>query len=101
MKRWKQLIFPGILALAFYVAIAGGEHSLMDARRARAELADKSTELLTVRHEIDSLHTWADSLRHDDDALERLARERYGFIRDGEYLYLISEGAEEEVPGGS
>ncbi len=99
MKRWKRLVFPGIVALALYVAVAGGEHSLMEAQRARAELAGKHAELLTVRHEIDSMHVWIDSLRHHDDALERLARERYGFIRDGEYLYRISDGAEEEVPG--
>ena len=35
-----------------------------------------------------------DSLRHSDAALERFARERWGFIRDGEYLYRISEPEE-------
>ena len=98
MKRWKGLVFPVLVAVAFYVAVAGGEHSLRDARRAEAELADKRAELLTVRHEIDSLRAWTDSLRHHDEALERLARERYGLIRDGEYLYRVSDGAEEEAP---
>lgn len=98
MKRWKRLVFPGIVAVAFYVAVAGGEHSLMDARQARSELEDRHADLRTVRHEIDSLRARIDSLQHHDDALERLARERYGFIRDGEYLYRISEGAEDEVP---
>lgn len=96
MKRWRRLVLPGLVAAAFYVAVAGGEHSLMEARRARGELADRRAELQTVRQEIDSLRSWMDSLRHHDEALERLARERYGFIRDGEYLYRISEGPEDE-----
>lgn len=93
MRGWKRLVFPGIVAVALYVAVAGGEHSLMDARRARAELAERHADLRTVQHEIDSLRARTDSLRNDDRVLERLARERYGFIRDGEYLYRISEGA--------
>ena len=98
MKGWKRLVFPGIVAVALYVGVAGGEHSLMDAHRARAERAERQAELRAVRHEIDSLGARIDSLRHHDGALERLARERYGLIRDGEYLYRISEGADRETP---
>ena len=100
MRGWKGLVFPVLVAVAFYVAVAGGEHSLMDARRAEMQLEGKRAEMLAARHEIDSLRAWVDSLQHHDDALERLARERYGLIRDGEYLYRVSEGAEEEVPDG-
>jgi len=98
MKGWRRLVFPGIVAVALYVAVAGGEHSLIDARRARAELAERHAELRAVRHEIDSLGARIDSLRFHDGALERLARERYGLIRDGEYLYRISDGADRETP---
>lgn len=98
MRRWKGLVFPGLVAISFYVAVAGGEHSLMDARRARADLAARHADLRAVRQEIDSMRAWIDSLRHHDDALERLARERYGFIRDGEYLYRVSDGPEDDSP---
>ncbi|MDE2793313.1 MAG: septum formation initiator family protein [Gemmatimonadota bacterium] len=98
MRRWRRLVFPGLVAIAFYVAVAGGEHSLMDARRATAELDDRHADLRAVRHEIDSMRARIDSLRHHDGALERLARERYGFIRDGEYLYRVSDGTEDEKP---
>ena len=101
MKRWKRLVFPGIVALALYLAVVGGEHSLMDARQARAELEARHAELRALRHEMDSLLARADSLRYHDDALERLARERYGLIRDGEYLYRISEPTGAEKPDGS
>lgn len=96
MRRWSRFFFPGVAVLAVYVGIEGGEYSLLEARRARAELADKRAELLVARQIIDSLSARIDSLRHHDETLERFARERYGFIRDGEYLYRISEGPETE-----
>ena len=92
MRRWKRLVFPGVLGLALYVGIAGGEYSLLEARRARTELADRRAALREARQRNDSLRARIDSLQHHDEALERFARERYGFIREGEYLYRISEG---------
>lgn len=91
MRWWRRLVFPGVLALALYVGVEGGEYSLLEARRARVELRDTSAELRIVRQRNDSLTARIDSLRHHDEALERLARERYGLIRDGEYLYRISD----------
>ena len=98
MRRWKGLVFPGLVAIAFYVAVAGGEHSLVDAQRASADLAARHADLHAVRQEIDSMRAWIDSLRYHDGALERLARARSGFIRDGEYLYRVSDGTEDEKP---
>lgn len=87
----KRLFFPCALVLALYIAVAGGEYSELDARRARAELESHRTRLPLARREIDSLRARIDSLQNHDEALERFARERYGFIRDGELLYRLSE----------
>ena len=86
-----RLIFSGFLAFAVYLAVAGGDHSIFEARQADTRLVARQAEIRSARHQIDSLRARIDSLQHSDDALERFARERYGFIRDGEYLYLISE----------
>lgn len=86
-----RFFFLGVLGLALYFALAGGDYSILDARRAEAELAAKRAEIEDVRREINSLRERIATLRNDDEALERFARERYGFIRDGEYLYRISE----------
>ena len=96
MRWWRRLVFPCTLALAVYVGVEGGEHTLPEARRAGAELAKRRAELRAARERNDSLRARIDSLRHDDGALERLARERYGFIRDGEYLYRISRSRDAE-----
>lgn len=92
----KRLIFPGVLGIAIYFAVAGGEYSVLELRRGEAELELRRAELPVVRRQIDSLRARIDSLRHHDEALERFARERYGFIRDGELLYRFSETPAEE-----
>jgi len=97
--RW--LVFLGLLALAGYFAVFGGEYSALDARRARAELAARRAEVTVEMRRIDSLRARIDSLQHNDEALERLARERYGLIRDGELLYRLTDTAWDEESEGS
>lgn len=87
----RRLISFGVLGLALYFVVAGGEYSILEARRADAELAARRAEIAAMRQEIDSLGGRIEALRNDDEVLERVARERYGFIRDGEYLYRITE----------
>ena len=87
----KRLVFPGVIGVALYFVVAGGEYSLLEERRAEKELEVRRQELPVVRREIDSLRARIDSLEHSDEVLERVARERYGFIRDGEVLYRLTD----------
>ena len=100
MDGLKRLVFPVLLVLAGYYAVFGGEHSWLDLRRARSAVAVESVELAEIRVEIDSLRARAESLENDPATLERLARERYGMIRDGEILYRFVDGAGEEGRNG-
>lgn len=100
----RRLIVLALLALAGYFAVWGGEYSVLDARRAKEELAARRAELPVVTRQIDSLSGRIEALRHDDEALERFARERYGLIRDGEFLYRVTEiqpdrPGEDDEPG--
>ena len=94
MERLKRLVFPALLGLAVYYAVFGGEHSLFDLRTARSAIETESVELAELRGEIDSLRSRIDSLESDSATLERIARERYGMIRDGEILYRFAEPAD-------
>src|SRR5439155_10358186 len=85
--RLTRLLLPAAVLLAGYYAVFGGEHSIMDLRRTRAARAAELVELGRVRAQNDSLRSLVDSLEHDPAMLERLARERFGLIRDGEVLY--------------
>ena len=93
------LLVAGVLALALYFAVLGGDYSVFEARQAEAQLAASRAEIRAVRHETESMRARIDSLQQSDEALERFARELYGFIRDGEYLYRISEPDEATEEG--
>ena len=91
MVKVRRLILPVLLGLAVYYAVFGGEYSLWELHRARREIDVQKGELAVLRQEIDSLRAWADSLQNDSATIERLARERYGMIREGEVLYRFAE----------
>lgn len=95
MGRLKKVLLPAVLLVGAYWAVFGGEYTVLDVYRARAARADEAQEVTRLEGAIDSLRARADSLEHDSKTLERIARERYGLIRDGEVLYRFapSDGA--------
>lgn len=93
----RRLILPVVAGIVLYYAVYGGEYSAFDLRAFRTDVEEAREELERVREETERLEARADSLASDDLALERVARERFGMIRDGEILYrFASETAEEE-----
>jgi cell division protein FtsB len=94
MGRIKKFLLPALLGLAVYYALFGGEYSLLELRRARTEIQAKELELAALTRTLDSLRAWVDSLQNDSATLERLARERFGLIRDGEILYRMAVPAD-------
>lgn len=98
MTRASKLIMPALLIVAAYYATFGGEYSLLELRSARASVAAEQGTLDELSVRIDSLSAWADSVRSDSATLERIAREQFGMIREGETLYRFvpPEEADEE-----
>ena len=92
-KRTADILITLMLLMAIYFALFGGEYTLFQLRHLRAMRADAASQLATTRVELDSLKRLADRLRSDPQAIERVARERYGMIRDGEILYRFRDGA--------
>jgi len=90
MSRLTKAIVPGLVLVAAYYALFGGEYSLLELRSARAAVVSEQVELGRLEQEIDSLTALSDSLRTDPAALERIARERFGMIREGETLYRFA-----------
>ncbi|MBT8488570.1 MAG: septum formation initiator family protein, partial [Gemmatimonadetes bacterium] len=85
------LLVPGLLIAAIYYAVFGGEYSVFELREARAALEVERVALIRVEEQIGSLAAWADSLENDPTTLERIAREDFGMIRDGETLYRFAD----------
>ena len=90
----KWLILPALIGLSVYFALFGGEYSVFEVRRVRAENLELEQRLTELKWANDSLRTRAEALDTDSATIERLARERYGMIRDGEILYRIAEPAD-------
>ena len=98
MHRLKKVILPGLLLLAAYYAVFGGEYSWFELRDVRAAVEQEEVDLAELHRQIDSLRAWADSMQIDSVTLERIARERFGMIRDGETLYRFAQPSDSNVP---
>ena len=92
-----RAIVPVLLLAAVYFAVFGGEYSVFEVRSTRAQVEVESARLAEVSARIDSLAAWADSLANDAATIERVAREDFGMLRDGETLYRFAD-AEESDP---
>jgi cell division protein FtsB len=74
-----------LLALAAW----GGEYSTADWITIRRQLADERATVAVLRVELDSLTKLAHDLETNPVVQERVAREQFGMIRDGEVLYRV------------
>ncbi len=101
MAALKKLVLPLIVSAAAYYAVFGGEYFMRSLTSTRDQIEQERSALERLRVDADSLAAWVDSLENDPETLERLARERYGMIRDGEILYRFADAAELEAEGSS
>ncbi len=83
----RRLLWLGAAALAGYYALWGGEYSAFHLVRLKNEQRQAQSRLADTRRQVDSLRTLAGKLEKDDAEVERIARERFGMIREGELLY--------------
>lgn len=106
LRRWGYRATVGLLfGIGAYYATFGGVYSAFDIRemeRDHAALQDSVYRLETVT---DSLVQRGDSLVSNPIAIERVAREEHGFLRDGELRVRFlpagsEEGGEPKASGG-
>ena len=90
--KFRWLMVPLVAGAAYY-ALFGGEYSLFEARKLERERAREQQRLTEARLEVTTLRARADSLQHDSATLERIAREKYGLIKEGERLYRFVDSA--------
>jgi cell division protein FtsB len=74
-----------LLAMAAW----GGEYSTADWLTMRRQLADERDKVAALTAEVDSLAKAAKDLETNPIVQERVAREEFGMIRDGELLYRV------------
>ncbi len=84
--RWA--ILAGLI-LATYFALQRGEYSVLDLRKLQQEVVEESTNVVRLQHLVDSLGRLAAAIERDPRMQERVARERFGMLRQGEFLYRL------------
>ncbi len=87
----KKLIVWSLLAFSIYIVIFGGEYSVFEVRRVREEQNQLMQQLSDLQAENDSLKGLVQRLDFDSDSIEKISRESFGFIRDGETLYRVTQ----------
>jgi len=71
------------------LAVWGGEYSTADWLTMRRQLAEERDKVAALQVEVDSLAKAAQDLETNPAVQERVAREEFGMIRDGEILYRV------------
>lgn len=85
----KRMLVIGILSAAIIAFGLLSNHGLLSRWSLSSEQSTLSGEITNLRMREDSLRGLIHSLEQDTLAIERLARERYGYIRPGERVYRI------------
>jgi len=77
---------------ALYFGIQGGEYGTWDLMQLRRDEAEERDQVALLKRAVDSLQRAAQAIEQDPKVQERVARELYGMIRKGEFLYKLVPG---------
>ena len=84
-----RLIGGLVLAGGLVFAVMGGEYSTFDWWTMHKDIEAERQAIARLRVEVDSLTIWAVAVETDSATQERVAREHYGMLREGEHAYLV------------
>ncbi|HEU5050928.1 MAG TPA: septum formation initiator family protein [Gemmatimonadales bacterium] len=80
-----------VLLLLAFLAVQGGEYTTGDYFELKRRLAVAEQEAARLAAAVDSLKRMEKAVLTDPAVQERIAREEFGMIRSGEYLYKVTE----------
>ncbi|MDE2663928.1 MAG: septum formation initiator family protein [Gemmatimonadota bacterium] len=93
----RAITFIALIGAGYYWMV-GGEYTRAGLDRLEREIESRRAENTAREAELASIRAWADSLVSNSWAIERVARERYGFIRPDEILVRFVDLGEREDP---
>jgi len=85
----KYAVLVTILAFLFIVLFS--EHGLLDYIKLKRQVSAINQSIGKLQSENVQLKAQVDRLQKDDKYLEELARQKFGFIREGEKVYRIEK----------
>jgi len=90
--KWTGPVAGVLVAGGVTFGAMGGEYSTINWWQLKREVRQQREAIARLEVEIDSLEAWAVQLETDAATQERVARERFGMIRNGETLYRVESG---------
>ena len=97
----RAITFFALIGAGYYWMV-GGEYTRAGLVRLETEIEPRRAENTAREDELASIRAWADSLVSNSWAIERVARERYGFVRPDEILVRFVElGDREDLPSAA
>ena len=85
----RRLGLAALVVVAVVFAVEGGEFGTLDLVRQKRAQARIGRSIDSLKRLVDSLRRYQNAVEHDPATQERIARERFGMIRRGEFLYKI------------
>jgi cell division protein FtsB len=77
------------LVFALYFALQGGEYGTLDLLQLRREEEEEQATVERLHRVVDSLSRVATAIEKNPRMQERVAREKFGMLRKGEFLYRL------------
>jgi cell division protein FtsB len=88
LRRRIATVAVGVLACLLFVHVMFGANGMVVYKQKRAEYESLQRGVLEVKQENDSYKREIESLKSDQMAIEKEAREQLGYAKPGEYVYV-------------
>jgi cell division protein FtsB len=92
--RWAAL---AIVGLALIFALQAGEYSTLDWLQIRRQERQEKAIVTALERTVDSMTAVLHLVETDPATQERIAREQFGMLRKGEFLYRIVQAPEDSA----
>jgi cell division protein FtsB len=95
--KLRELVTPrrvivGIVLLALLFGVEGGEYGTRDWRELKAEARQERELVAAMTADVDSLGRVLRRLERDPATQEKVAREEFGMVKEGFFLFLLFPG---------
>lgn len=88
LRRRIATIAVALLAASLFVHVMFGANGMVVYRQKRAEYEGLRKQIVQVQQENDRYSQQIQSLKSDQKAIEKEAREQLGYAKPGEYVYV-------------
>jgi len=91
LKNRKLLVMCGIATVVAGIVVFGNR-GILQRVRLQQQKAELEVKIKQAEQETKALQSQSKALDGDKKAIEKVAREKYGMVREGEKVYKVNKG---------